>query len=203
VDTDVDQDGWRIPLTGHFRSRTHWTDILWFEPRSATIDTWMFNHDFSTMKSGPMSTELRGVVAGIEYFPIVGNFDGNNATDLFWYAPGPASDWLWLSDANQDVILFDNYQFAVDGDYHPIVGDFDGDGDDDLIWYRPATEMAGGLSFSWYFDGPSIDVRALSVVGDYVPYVEDFDGDGCTDILWYDSVSPNAESSVWRCVPGD
>lgn len=200
---DVDQDDWRIPITGHFRSRTHWTDILWFEPRSATIDTWTFNYDFAPLKSGAGSAELLGVTEGTEYLPIVGNFDGDNQTDIFWYAPGSAADWLWLSDGNQNIVLFDSYQFAVDGDYHPIVGDFDGDGDDDIVWYRAATEIAGGPSYAWYFDGPSVEVRVLSVIGDYVPYVEDFDGDGCTDILWYDSASPNATSALWRCVPGD
>lgn len=200
---DVDQDGWRIPITGHFRSRTHWTDILWFDPRDATLDVWQFNHDFTTLKSGTASAELLGVVDGTEYLPIVGNFDGDNRTDLFWYAPGTAHDWLWLSDANQSDINFNSYQFAVDGDYHPIVGDFDGDGDDDLLWYRPSIEVAGGPSYLWYFEGPSIDVRTFAIIGDYVPYAEDFDGDGCSDIFWYDSVSPGFTSPVWRCVPGD
>jgi hypothetical protein len=201
VPTDVDQDGWQIPLTGHFRSRTHWADILWFDPRDATLDMWQFNYDFSATKSGPGSVELLGVVDGTEYLPIVGNFDGDNRTDLFWYAPGPAPDWLWLSDGNQYVINFNSYQFAVDGDYHPIVGDFDADGDEDLFWYRPAAEASGGPSYVWYFEGPSVAVRPVAIQGDYVPYVEDFDGDGCTDILWYDPVTLGSPSPVWRCLP--
>lgn len=203
VATDAEQDGWQIPLTGHFRSRTHWTDILWFDPHDATIDRWQFNYDFSSLKSGPGSVALLGVVEGTEYLPIVGNFDGDNRTDLFWYAPGPAEDWLWLSASNQQAINFDSYQFAVDGDYHPIVGDFDADGDEDLLWYRPTVELDGGLSYVWYFDGPSVVVRSVAIQGDYVPYVEDFDGDGCTDILWYDPVAPGNPSPVWRCIPDE
>ncbi len=199
--TDVAQDDWRIPLTGHFRSRTHWTDILWYDPRDATLDFWLFNHDFSSTKSGPASIELLGVVEGVEYLPIIGNFDGDNRTDLFWYAPGSASDWLWLSSSNVVKLSFDSYEFQVDGEYHPIVGDFDGDGDDDLLWYRPALESDAGPSWLWYFDGPAIEVRALEIAGDYVPYVEDFDDDGCTDILWYDSSSPEHGSAIWRCLP--
>jgi hypothetical protein len=198
---DVDQDGWRIPLTGHFRSRTHWTDIIWFDPRDATVDTWLFNHDFSVSRSGPGSVELLGVVDGTEYLPIVGNFDGDNRTDVFWYTPGVAPDWLWLSIGNQVAAVFDSYEFAVDGEYHPITGDFDGDGDDDLLWYRPAVETAGGNSWIWYFDGASVDTHPVLIQGDYVPYVEDFDSDGCTDILWYDPVAPDNNSPVWRCIP--
>ncbi|PRP94046.1 FG-GAP repeat protein [Enhygromyxa salina] len=203
LDADVDQDEFRIPITGHFRSRTHATDIIWFEPRSATTDTWIFNPELSVLKSGPSSVELLGVIEGTEYLPIVGNFDGDNRTDLFWYAPGSSADWLWLSDSNQVVINFDSYEFAVDGEYHPVVGDFDGDADDDILWYRPAAELAGGSSWLWYFDGPSVEAHPFEVVGDYVPYAEDLDGDGCTDILWYDPVAPGNPSPVWRCVPED
>jgi hypothetical protein len=201
VIADVDQDGWRIPLTGHFRSRTHWADIVWFDPRDATLDTWSFNHDFSSTKSGPGSVELLGVVDGIEYLPIIGNFDGDNRTDLFWYTPGTAPDWLWLSAADQSSVNFESYQLAVDGEYHPVTGDFDGDEDDDILWYRPAVETAGGNSWIWYFDGVSVDAHPVLIEGDYVPYVEDFDSDGCTDILWYDPVAPDNRSPVWRCVP--
>lgn len=201
VPRDVDQDGWQIPLTGHYRSRTFWSDIIWFDPRNATFDIWQFNYDFSVVKSGPSSLELLGVGEDTQYLPIVGNFDGDNRTDLFWYAPGTPPDWLWLSISNQHVIRFESHQFAVDGDYHPIAGDFDGDGDDDLLWYRPASEMDGGPSYLWLFNGASVAVRRLAIRGDYVPYVEDFDGDGCTDILWYDPVVPDNPSPVWRCLP--
>jgi hypothetical protein len=198
---DVDQDGWRIPLTGHFRSRTHWADIIWFDPRDATLDTWLFNYDFSASKSGPASMELLGMVDGTEYLPIVGNFDGDNRTDIFWYTPGAAPDWLWLSSGDQSSLNFESYQLAVDGEYHPVAGDFDGDDDDDILWYRAAVETAGGNSWIWYFDGAAADSHPVLIQGDYVPYVEDFDSDGCTDILWYDPVAPNNDSPVWRCVP--
>ena len=120
---------------------------------------------------------------------------------MFWYAPGAAPDWLWLSISTQQAVIFESQEFAVDGEYHPVTGDFDGDGDDDLLWYRAAAESAGGLSYVWYFDGFDVDVRPVSIQGDYVPYVEDFDSDGCSDILWYDPVAPANASPVWRCVP--
>lgn len=203
IQADVNQPAWSIPLVGHFRNRTHWADIIWFDPQDASLDTWLFNHDFSSIKSGFGSAELLGLAPGTEYVPIVGNFDGDNLTDLFWYTPGPAPDWLWLATGNPQAALFESHKFAVDGEYHPIMGDFDADGDDDLLWYRPAAETAGGPSYVWYFDGASIDVREVLVRGDYVPYVEDFDSDGCTDILWYDPVAPLNLSPVWRCVPED
>lgn len=203
LDADVEQDDYRIPITGHFRSRTHATDIIWFEPRTATTDTWTFDPGLSILKSGPQPVELLGVGPGTEYLPIVGNFDGDNRTDIFWYAPGPAADWLWLSDSTQFGIVFDGFEFHVDGEYHPIVGDFDADEDEDILWYRPSGELDGGPSWLWRFDGASIESQPLEIGGDYVPYAEDFDGDGCTDILWYDSVAPDNPSPVWRCQPDE
>ena len=201
VDAEVEQDAFRIPITGHFRSRSHWTDIIWFEPSTATVDTWIFTPEFSVLKSGASSIDLLGVGPGVEYLPVVGNFDGDNRTDLFWYAPGTSPDWLWLSDSNQIGINFNSFEFTIDGEYDPITGDFDGDGDDDILWYRSAAELAGGPSWLWYFDGSDIEAKPLTIEGDYVPYTEDFDGDGCTDILWYDPVAPLNPSPVWRCLP--
>jgi len=201
LELDVDQSDYRIPIPGHFRSRTHATDIIWFKPSDATLDTWIFEP--GAVFKGVGSAELLGVEPGVEYLPLVGNFDGDNRTDMFWYAPGLDADYLWLSDSNPAAILWDSYQFAVDGEYHPIVGDFDADGDDDILWYRPAGELAGGLSWLWRFDGAEIEPSALQIVGDYVPYAEDFDNDGCTDILWYDPVAPNNPSPLWRCNPQD
>src|SRR5690606_27335744 len=97
IQADVNQAGWSIPLVGHFRNRTHWANIIWFDPQDASTATWLFNHDFSSIKSGFGSAELLGLAPGTEYVPIVGNFDGDNLTDLFWYTPGPAPDWLWLA----------------------------------------------------------------------------------------------------------
>jgi hypothetical protein len=198
----INQADWLIPLPGHFRSRTHSADIIWFDPREAKVGNWIFGPNFSATKSAPGSAALLGVEKGSEYLPIVGNFDGDNRTDLFWYTPGPASDWLWLSTSNENALLFESFQFNVDGEYQPIVGDFDGDGDDDIFWYRPALEVDGGPSRIWYFDGVDVETRSVWVIGDYVPYVEDFDGDGCTDIFWYDPVAPSDHGSLWRCVPG-
>jgi hypothetical protein len=199
----LNQDSWQIPVTGHFRNRTHSADIIWFEPREATVEPWIFGPDFSVIPSSPGSAAYLGVEKGNEYVPIVGNFNGDNLTDLFWYTPGSASDWLWLSVSNVSAILFESHEFHVNGEYRPIVGDFDGDGTDDIFWYRPAVEVDGGPSRIWYFDGHDVETRSVWITGDYTPYVEDFDGDGCTDILWVDPVAPSEHGTLWRCVPDE
>jgi hypothetical protein len=68
------------------------------------------------------------------YTPLVGNFAGSPADDIFWYAPGPAADWLWISTGRGS---FTKVSKPVNGTYFPLVGDFGGDRYLDILWYAP------------------------------------------------------------------
>src|SRR3954452_11416815 len=59
------------------------------------------------------------------YQPLVGDFAGDGADDIFWYAPGEATDVLWIAHAgSRGSDSFTRVRFSVDGDYRPVVGDF-------------------------------------------------------------------------------
>jgi FG-GAP-like repeat len=118
-------------------------------------------------------------VAGT-YTPLVGDFDGNGRSDLFWYAPGSGADGLWLTrrDGGPPVKLSP----TVNGTYEPFVGDFDGNGRDDIFWYAPGA-AADGLWLA--AGGGSFSASGQTVGGDYEPLVGDFDGNGRSDIFWY------------------
>jgi hypothetical protein len=133
----------------------------------------------------------------------LGDFDGDAMTDMFWYAPGARTDWLWRSVSTPEVIAFHRYAHQVLGEYRPFPGDFDGDGIHDILWYSVADELEGSVSVIWYFDEDGgHDVKTFMVHGDYSPIVADFDHDECSDILWYDSAAADGASPIWRCVPG-
>lgn len=68
------------------------------------------------------------------YTPLVGNFAGSSADDIFWYAPGPAPDSLWISTGRGS---FTKVSKPVNGTYTPLVGDFGGDRRLDILWYAP------------------------------------------------------------------
>jgi hypothetical protein len=70
------------------------------------------------------------------YTPLVGNFAGSTADDIFWYAPGPAPDSLWISTGRG---TFTKVSKPVNGTYTPLVGDFGGDRYHDILWYAPGT----------------------------------------------------------------
>ncbi|MCB0961898.1 MAG: hypothetical protein KDA98_01105 [Acidimicrobiales bacterium] len=72
------------------------------------------------------------------YQPLVGDFVGDEATDIVWYAPGPGADSLWVGQVGKrGVDAFERLPLRVGGDYEPVVGDFAGDEHDDILWYHP------------------------------------------------------------------
>lgn len=208
VTVPLEYADYAYPLPGWYRGfGGGGTDILWYQPEDGTIEIWQwlpFGDEFDFLRQGAADVHLLGLQPGIEYVPLLGDFDGDTRTDIFWYAPGAATDPLWLSASNQDVVIFDSFAHQVTGQYNSFVGDFNGDSVHDILWYSVLDEAEGGLSSIWYFDvDGGHSVRTFSIHGDYTPIVADLDGDGCTDIMWYDGTSDSPQSPIWRCVPGE
>ena len=201
----VEYANYAYPLRGHYRGFGGGaSDILWYQPEQGTFEVWQWldvGPDYSYAAAGTSDASPHGVDAGGDYVPLIGDFDGDDRTDIFWYAPGTTADSLWLSISNQDVVIFESYVHQVIGQYRSFVGDFNGDEVHDILWYSVANEVEGGASGIWYFnvDGGH-EVRTFSVRGDYTPIVADFDDDGCTDVMWYDGTSDSPQTSIWRCI---
>jgi hypothetical protein len=109
-------------------------------------------------------------VSGV-YTPLVGDFAGDQADDIFWYAPGAAVDVLWIARAGaRGSDSFTRVRFTVDGTYQPVVGDFAGDDYDDIVWYRPG-EGSDPLWESVPSEAVFEGAGRLSVSGSYRPEV--------------------------------
>lgn len=113
--------------------------------------------------------------------------------DIFWYAPGPAADFIWSGiDVSGPSMTYANRPTSVSGVYVPLVGDFDGDSCDDIFWYAPGS----GADYVWYNDGAStFSSRPVAVNGWYRPIVNFFDGDLSDDIYWY--APGSGAESMW------
>ncbi len=141
--------------------------------------------------------------------PLVGDFNGDSAEDIFWYGRTSAPDSMWfnkvISSGADGMNTFTTKAVTVAGNYVPLVGDFNGDGIDDVFWY------AGGTAADsvWYFHADKSHTAVqYTVNGTYRPVVGNFDTiDPVTpteggaqvherdDIFWFPTGTGN--SSLW------
>ena len=132
-------------------------------------------------KTGPTGVTFSSTAEQIHgtYTPVAGDFNGDGATDIIWYAPGTANDYLWMSDSNGDHT---SSSMTINGDYVPIVGEFSGDTSADILWYAPG--RAHDYLTTSNGDGTFTSTRT-AVNGVYTPVAGDYNGDLLTDIIWY------------------
>src|SRR5215211_2219518 len=71
------------------------------------------------------------------YEPVSGDFAGDFATDVYWYAPGTGTDRLWIATGDEDV--FDTSRTeTLNGTYAPeVLRDWRSGKKDRIFWYRP------------------------------------------------------------------
>lgn len=130
--------------------------------------------------------DYRPAAVGGAYRAVSGQFAGDFATDILFYAPGSAPDSLWIGRAGQrGQEAFTKVPLAIGGDYQPIVGDFGGDDYDDIVWYGPGTQpdyLWLSVDSSAYFDKS----RRVSVGGSYQPKVlRDYRAAGAKDDILF------------------
>src|SRR6202030_804202 len=108
--------------------------------------------------------------------PIVGDFNGDGADDIFWYTGGTGGEHLWLGSGFG--LIQAAVTPAIHNSYIPVVGDFNGDGTTDILWYAPgpATDSVWYGSPAGLQPGPHVSVNGV-----YEPLAGDFNGDGKGD----------------------
>jgi hypothetical protein len=166
------------PLVGDFGGDGA-DDVLWYGPGDVKDSLWLG-------RAGQRgSGAFRKIDLGIKgrFKPVVGDFAGDEHDDVFWYAPGSAADYLWISDGTG---RFTSVSRPVSGtftahrliDYHPGGKDdlFFSDknaGRPDYLW-RTAEDASGAVT------SVRVDAPALTT-----PIVGDWNGDGYEDLFLY------------------
>lgn len=117
-----------VPVAGSF-GRDATDDVHWYLPGTGDDYFWDFRRGTHTYTSA-----LRPV-NGVYTPPFVLDIfaDGWRGEDVFWYAPGPATDYIWDYIAGVPFIRED----VVGGTYRPTAGDYFNDGHDDILWTLP------------------------------------------------------------------
>ncbi|MCU1369187.1 MAG: hypothetical protein JWO77_381 [Ilumatobacteraceae bacterium] len=184
------------PLVGDFNGDGT-SDVFSYRP-GAGAETILYG---SGTRTGFVAAQSNTFSVKGTYQPLVGDFDGDGISDIFWYAPGPAADSLWRFSLGGGHTT--NAK-SVTGTYQPFVGDFtsdDGLGTDDIFWYGPGS-TADSI---WKGEaGGAFTSIPQAISGTYTPLVGSFTPDPGTggstdpslDVFWY---APGATAdSLWR-----
>lgn len=130
------------------------------------------------------------------YTPLVGQFGGDGADDVFWYAPGSTADSLWLGRAGvRGSSGFTRKAMAVSGTFQPVVGDFAGNELDDIFWYGPDAAK----DYLWINQGNgTFTSKAYKMGGRFtLQRMQDYRPDHKDDLFVF-CKNCNASSYVWH-----
>jgi len=114
-------------------------------------------------------------------YPVHGDFDGDNNTDVGVYRPSLGK---WIIKKSSDGTTMNFYNGTATD--IPAPGDYNGDGLTDFCVIRPLTTGPATGQYKWiifYNGGGSTNVYE-GLAGD-IPVPADYDGDGTTDTVIY------------------
>lgn len=111
------------------------SEVLWWDPRGREAVRWHVARLWEARGGCRAGAWARIEAAGdLSARSVVGDFDGDGADDLLWYAAGAGDETVWrLRSAQPERVAAP----ALTADATPCVGDFDGDGCDDVLWHAP------------------------------------------------------------------
>lgn len=141
--------------------------------------------------------DYRSLSIAADAIPLVGQFTGDAADDIFWYVPGSGADSLWVGHVGRrGADAFTRIPMTVNGSYRPIVADVAGDDYADILWYAPGT-APDSLWVSTNTPG-TFAPEPVTIDGWYQPSVlRDFtSAERKDDILWY--APGSAPDSLWH-----
>jgi len=126
------------PLVGDFNGDGR-GDVFWYVPGTGADYLWAgkARDDTTPTTKADRYTVTTEPISGT-YVPLVGDFNGDGRSDIFWYGPGNAADSVWYFNADKTVVSVNT---PISGTYVPVVGNFDSTDvsnlteQDDIFWY--------------------------------------------------------------------
>lgn len=206
------------PLTGYFHSQFETSptaDIIFYGPGPG---------------ADPQLAASPGTVAGMTwintppplftvgdatnwYEPIVGSFDNDTTTDLFFFNPDDSSSHKFyanIAGTGFNGVAPTNKTFMqLTGDhlatffYSNVTARFNSDRPDDILFYAPTegtvTFLFGGAT------GPGTTFATPTnpdITKIYRPFAGDFNGDGNSDVYWFNTASAASDEVWWMSGTG-
>lgn len=191
------------PLVGDFNG-DHRSDVLFYAPGSAADVLWTSQPYVEGGSAASRFTATTMSISGT-YTPVVGDFDGNGASDILWYVPGTGADSMWYFE---DGHISSTASKTINGQYTPVVANFDHvdpvtdtkAAKDDIFWYSATGSSTlwsgvGNRTFTTrtYTTQPPQNAKVL--VGNFTVDPEHTDGTYDVDMLFYSAGS--GADAVW------
>jgi hypothetical protein len=128
---------------------------------------------------------------------LVGDFGGDDASDVLFYRPGPDRDTIWYGQAGgRGISSIVQRSLNITGRYQPIVGDFAGDDGDEILWYAAGSTqdyLWTSTPGTYTFGAKS---RPRSVNGDFTWAVLRDERGGKDDVAWI--ANGDARDYIWH-----
>lgn len=177
-------DAGMVPIRGAFVGDST-TDILWYRPGPGRDTLWTGT---AGARGGASFGRVVLTITGI-YTPIVGDFAGDWHSDILWYAPGSAPDYLWVASGDA-ASPFTSVAMPISGRYTAVslydsAREDDGfDGKDDIVFYADGAAK----DYLWHFDDAgsgSHSTIPLILNRPFKLLAGDWNGDFRADLLLY------------------
>ena len=194
VDTEYGWDYQALSINGSYQmlrgqfAGDAATDIVFYGPGSAPDSLWIGK----TGAKGTNGFTKVSLSIGGTYVPVLGDFAGDDYTDILWYGRGSAPDALWTSV--DTPAHFTSKSVKISGtNYQPkVLMDFRDQGAKDDVLFLGPGDVADYL---WHFNetlgssgtpGPGTwESRNLRVNGSYQLVIGDWNNDLLDDVVLY------------------
>lgn len=143
---------WQIEGFGNFDGGAGLPDILWRKPSTGEARVWFVDSTGNTTAVANLTDAATGgptVLGNPWQIQALGDFNGDNQTDIVWRADNNNAVWFMNQTTLTSAVLLtpeENLSKAIQG-----AGDFNGDGSADLLWRNFAT----GENEIWLLEGVS------------------------------------------------
>lgn len=190
---------WYSPISGDFDGDGD-TDVFYYHADvnssgNGPKSPYWRNNGNSTFTSTLFDHTSKGIQGSNEssffYTMTVGDFDGDGAHDILWYAPTAPGNNVVVWN-NGPSLAASTTSTTISGAYKIFSGDFNADGRTDVFWLNQGTTPAD-TDKVWLMNANLSHVEIAANVGDhdFLPVPGDYDADGAVDIYWWHPTGPD------------
>jgi hypothetical protein len=167
------------------------TDKIWRNSQNGQIAIWLMNGKQNPTGDFVKDGNGNNITMGQDWDLKIGDFNGDNKTDLLWHNNATGANQIWLMNGTQIASKAD---LPATNGWTPLIADFNGDRKTDILWRNTTT----GENAIWQMNGTQISSADFlpKLDKNWTASIVDVNGDGKTDIFWRNFTT--GENAVWQ-----